>query len=166
MQVSIPEPKLWSPDSPHLYGVDLWIVDVRASTLAVGSPQEAAAIDHVQSYAAMRKVSLGKDRSGALRIMLNDVFVFNVRPLPPTPGLLCAALCGCHLRDMVGTRCCQPDITLRAGPQLCYQTEVLSRPSAAQMLCQFSLSPTVGLDSLPVLPCVRAGMVSCMSSPR
>ena len=81
MQVPIPQPKLWSPDTPHLYSVDVWIVDVKTAQAAAGSLQEPVvlSIDHVQSYTAMRKISLGKDRSGALRLMLNGVFVFHVR---------------------------------------------------------------------------------------
>ncbi|KAK9805764.1 hypothetical protein WJX73_007081 [Symbiochloris irregularis] len=75
--VPIPEPKLWFPDSPHLYDVDVWIVNKKAAE-ASSAKDPAGAADHVKSYTAMRKTALGKDRNGSLRLMLNDVFIFQV----------------------------------------------------------------------------------------
>jgi hypothetical protein len=65
-RLKIPNAKLWTPDSPHLYS--LRIVD-------------AAGTDKVDSYFAMRKISLGKDKDGITRIMLNNQPVFQHGPL-------------------------------------------------------------------------------------
>jgi len=69
LEISIPSPKLWSPDTPHLY-------DLTVTLLRDDKP-----IDEVKSYFAMRKISLGKDEKGLTRIMLNDKFVFQSGPL-------------------------------------------------------------------------------------
>ena len=63
--VPVPAAHLWTPDDPHLYGVRV--------TLPGG--------DAVDSYAAMRQVSLGKDDRGRTRILLNGRFVFQVGAL-------------------------------------------------------------------------------------
>ena len=60
----INNPNLWTPDNPHLY-------DVKVSMGA----------DSVGSYAAMRKISLGKDARNRTRILLNNQFVFQVGAL-------------------------------------------------------------------------------------
>ncbi|MBN1155519.1 chitobiase/beta-hexosaminidase C-terminal domain-containing protein, partial [candidate division KSB1 bacterium] len=61
--------KLWTPDNPVLY-------DLRVRLLDNGN-----VIDSVESYFAMRKISLGKDDQGITRMMLNNQFVFQVGPL-------------------------------------------------------------------------------------
>jgi GxGYxYP putative glycoside hydrolase C-terminal domain/GxGYxY sequence motif in domain of unknown function N-terminal/Alpha-L-arabinofuranosidase B (ABFB) domain/PA14 domain/Bacterial Ig domain/Ricin-type beta-trefoil lectin domain-like/Glycosyl hydrolases family 2/Glycosyl hydrolases family 2, sugar binding domain/Secretion system C-terminal sorting domain/Glycosyl hydrolases family 2, TIM barrel domain len=66
--LSIPNQKLWSPESPFLY--DLII------TLKNGS----TAVETVQSYFGMRKISLGKF-NGTTRMMVNNKFVFQAGPL-------------------------------------------------------------------------------------
>lgn len=58
--------KLWSPDSPHLY-------DVKAELLLEDLP-----FDTVQSYFAMRKISIGKDPQGRTVILLNNKPLFQV----------------------------------------------------------------------------------------
>lgn len=63
-----PDPRLWSPDDPFLYELDIRIVD----SLEV--------LDEVQSYVGMRKISL-KTYKGVQRLMLNDEFVFQMGPL-------------------------------------------------------------------------------------
>jgi len=63
--LSVPKAKLWSPDAPTLYPITV--------RLASG--------DAVQSYFAMRKTSLGKDKQGITRMMLNDKFIFQHGPL-------------------------------------------------------------------------------------
>ncbi len=60
--------KLWSPDAPFLYDLKV--------TLGKG-PRA----DSVDSYFAMRKISLGKDAQGRTRIFLNNKFVFQVGAL-------------------------------------------------------------------------------------
>jgi len=65
LELKIDKPRLWSPDSPFLYDLEVAIEDG----------------DAVQSYLGMRKVSMAKDGQGILRMMLNDEFVFQYGPL-------------------------------------------------------------------------------------
>ena len=70
MQVlSLPDAKLWSPDSPFLYDLTVSVV------------REGKIVDEVKSYFAMRKISVGPDTHGTLRMMLNNRFVFEIGPL-------------------------------------------------------------------------------------
>lgn len=62
--LKIEKPKLWTPDSPHLY--DLVV------SLKLGS----STVDRVESYFGMRKIALGKDKKGFTRLMLNNEPVF------------------------------------------------------------------------------------------
>lgn len=68
--LKIPEPKLWSPDSPHLYFLKLRLANDDGSTH-----------DAVLSYFAMRKVSLVADAAGTPRIALNNQATFLLGPL-------------------------------------------------------------------------------------
>jgi hypothetical protein len=68
LTVSVPHPRLWSPEDPFLY-------DVKAELLS-GS----AVVDTVGSYTGMRSVSLGKV-DGMLRPLLNGKFVFQTGTL-------------------------------------------------------------------------------------
>ncbi|MCX6927503.1 MAG: beta-galactosidase [Verrucomicrobia bacterium] len=61
--------RLWSPEDPHLY--DLIV------TLKLGS----RAIDKVESYFGMRKISLCKDKKGFTRLLLNNKPYFQFGPL-------------------------------------------------------------------------------------
>ncbi|MGI8979949.1 MAG: glycoside hydrolase family 2 TIM barrel-domain containing protein [Pirellulaceae bacterium] len=61
--------KPWSPDSPKLY-------DIRISVI-----KDEKTIDSVDSYVALRKISLGKDADGITRILLNDKPLFQFGPL-------------------------------------------------------------------------------------
>ena len=67
--VHIPQPQLWSPDSPFLYDVIF--------TVAV----DGKVMDEVRSYFAMRKIALGKDQEGVTRMMLNGEPLFQYGPL-------------------------------------------------------------------------------------
>ncbi len=53
--VKMPEMKLWSPKSPHLYDLEI-----------------TADGDKVESYFGMRKYSIGKDEKGLVRLFLNN----------------------------------------------------------------------------------------------
>jgi hypothetical protein len=66
LDLSLPRPKLWSPESPHLY-------DLKVELLVGGRP-----IDTVKSYFALRKVGVGKDGQGRTVLLLNDKPVFQV----------------------------------------------------------------------------------------
>jgi beta-galactosidase/beta-glucuronidase len=60
----IPNPKLWSPDQPHLYDLSVTAGD-----------------DRVESYFGLRKFSLGPDKQGRRRLCLNDRPLFQLGPL-------------------------------------------------------------------------------------
>ncbi|MBR0224688.1 MAG: glycoside hydrolase family 2 [Thermoguttaceae bacterium] len=66
---SAKDAELWTPDNPKLY-------DISVSLL-----KGEETIDTVGSYYAMRKTSLGKDKNGVTRMMLNNEFVFQHGPL-------------------------------------------------------------------------------------
>ncbi|MHC5076143.1 MAG: glycoside hydrolase family 2 protein, partial [Planctomycetota bacterium] len=63
-ELHIPEPKLWSPDSPHLYDVEIYLK----------SPE--GVVDKISSYFGMRKISMVRDSEGVLRIALNNEIIF------------------------------------------------------------------------------------------
>lgn len=65
LELTIPDPKLWTPDEPFLYNLDIILKNKRGIVL-----------DKVESYAGMRKISLGKDQDGITRILLNNKFIF------------------------------------------------------------------------------------------
>jgi len=67
--LSIPNAKLWSPESPTLY-------DLRISVLRKGK-----AVDEVKSYFGMRKISMKRDIVGVQRMLLNNEFLFQYGPL-------------------------------------------------------------------------------------
>lgn len=67
--VPVPEAKLWSPESPFLY-------DMEVSVLRNG-----AAVDRVKSYVGMRKISTAKDANGVWRLQLNNRDYFQLGPL-------------------------------------------------------------------------------------
>ncbi|HWQ53711.1 MAG TPA: glycoside hydrolase family 2 TIM barrel-domain containing protein [Bryobacteraceae bacterium] len=63
--LQLPDPKLWSPDSPALYDLEI--------RLKGG--------DTVKSYFGMRKVDFRKDEAGFNRIFLNNKPLFMIGPL-------------------------------------------------------------------------------------
>ena len=67
--LQVNNPQLWSPDHPNLY------------SLHVKLTSKGKVADEVDSYFAMRKISLGKDEQGITRLLLNNKFVFQVGPL-------------------------------------------------------------------------------------
>ncbi len=71
--LTLPEPKLWSPDQPFLYDL--------AIDLYGENTQPNQKIDSVKSYFGMRKISVGPDKEGVTRLLLNNQFVFQVGPL-------------------------------------------------------------------------------------
>jgi hypothetical protein len=66
--IPVPNPKLWSPDSPFLYDLKV--------TLKNG----ANAVDSLSSYFGMRKISMTQV-GGFQKMMLNNEFVFQMGPL-------------------------------------------------------------------------------------
>ncbi len=69
IEIEIPGTRLWSPDDPFLYDLDLKLV------------RAGATLDSVQSYFGMRKASVGRDEDGVTRLLLNNEFVFQMGPL-------------------------------------------------------------------------------------
>ena len=69
LDLCVPKAKLWSPESPFLY--DLEVELLRAGKV----------VDHVKSYAAMRKISTKRDEGGVVRMQLNNKDLFQVGPL-------------------------------------------------------------------------------------
>jgi beta-galactosidase/beta-glucuronidase len=67
--VPISKLRLWSPENPFLYSVTV--------ILRLGN----RTMDRVESYAGMRKTSLGKDAKGFTRLMLNNAPYFQFGPL-------------------------------------------------------------------------------------
>jgi len=68
-KLKIADAKLWSPDSPFLY--DLKVVLLH----------DGKVVDEVASYFGMRKIALGKDPGGVLRLFLNNKPLFQYGPL-------------------------------------------------------------------------------------
>ena len=69
LTIKMLDARLWSPEAPYLYD----------ATVSVGSDDEP--IDSVKSYFGMRKISLGRDEGGILRLCLNNKPLFQYGPL-------------------------------------------------------------------------------------
>ncbi len=68
-ELTLKDPILWSPDNPALYDLKLAII------------RKGKVIDAVDSYFAMRKISMMPDENGVQRMMLNNKFLFQFGPL-------------------------------------------------------------------------------------
>jgi beta-galactosidase/beta-glucuronidase len=66
LQLKIPNPHLWSPADPFLYGLTIKLF------------YKGKMLDEVSSYFAMRKIEIKKDSLGQERIFLNGRFTFNL----------------------------------------------------------------------------------------
>jgi beta-galactosidase/beta-glucuronidase len=69
LKLFIKKPKLWSPEHPVLYSLQVKLKLGRRT------------LDKVESYFALRKISLGKDDKGFTRLMLNNQPYFQLGPL-------------------------------------------------------------------------------------
>lgn len=70
IEIQMPDnAKLWSPDSPFLYSME------------VALTQGGKVTDKVNSYTAMRKYSTRRDKNGIVRLQLNNQDVFQFGPL-------------------------------------------------------------------------------------
>lgn len=67
--VSVPNAKLWSPDSPFLYDLEVSIL------------QNNVSADKLKSYFGMRKISTKTDANGIVRLQLNNKDCFQFGPL-------------------------------------------------------------------------------------
>jgi len=66
---AIENPKLWSPESPFLYDLEVSLI------------RNGAVLDKVKSYAGMRKISVKADANGIFRMQLNNKNYFQYGPL-------------------------------------------------------------------------------------
>ncbi len=69
LTLSIPEARLWSPDTPFLYDVKVTVREGDRTT------------DTVTSFFGMRKIALGRDADGNTRLFLNNRPLFQFGPL-------------------------------------------------------------------------------------
>ncbi|WP_195532051.1 glycoside hydrolase family 2 protein [Bacteroides finegoldii] len=70
VEISMPvDVKLWSPDSPFLYQMEISLFS------------EGKRIDCIKSYMAMRKFSTNRDEKGIVRLQLNNKDLFQFGPL-------------------------------------------------------------------------------------
>lgn len=67
--IKIENPKLWSPDSPFLYDLEVKLM------------KDGKTGDKVDSYFGMRKISVRKDQYGINRLCLNNKTLFQYGPL-------------------------------------------------------------------------------------
>jgi hypothetical protein len=84
LQIRIKDPRLWTPDSPFLYDLEVALGE-EASRTESKTPKALTVsyemVDRVTSYFGMRKISLGKDEAGILRLCLNNKPLFQYGPL-------------------------------------------------------------------------------------
>ncbi len=69
VELRIKDAKLWSPDSPNLYDLNVSLVD------------DSGGMDRVDSYFGMRKIEVKKDNAGINRLFLNNKVLFQYGPL-------------------------------------------------------------------------------------
>lgn len=69
IRISIPEPKSWSPDNPHLYDFEVRLMS------------RNRIVDKVKSYGALRKIGIVSDENGMQRMALNGEVLFQYGPL-------------------------------------------------------------------------------------
>jgi len=70
LSVTVPEAKLWSPDLPFLYDVEITVTD-----------NSSKPKDKIRSYFGLRKIEVRPDEKGITRLFLNNTFVFQLGPL-------------------------------------------------------------------------------------
>ena len=69
LDLNIPDAKLWSPESPFLYDMEITLY------------ADGKIMDKVKSYCAMRKISTKRDENGIVRMQLNNKDYFQFGPL-------------------------------------------------------------------------------------
>ena len=69
IKLTIPHPKLWSPENPFLYDLKLSLIN------------DGKIIDVLTSYFGMRKISMARDAEGFMRIHLNNKPIYQLGPL-------------------------------------------------------------------------------------
>ena len=90
LRLAIADAKLWSPAQPHLYDLQIELLDVQGRV-----------VDAVKSYAGIREVGQRRDANGHLRFTLNGDEIFHWGPLdqgwwpdglltPPSDAAMCS----------------------------------------------------------------------------
>lgn len=95
VEVAVPDAKLWSPESPFLYSMEISIW------------REGKELDKVNSYFGMRKISASRDANGVMRMQLNNKDYFHFGPLDQgwwPDGLYTAATDEALLYDIKKTK--------------------------------------------------------------
>lgn len=69
VEIAVANAKLWSPDSPFLYNMEVSLVE------------NGKVVDAVKSYTAMRKYATRRDENGIVRLQLNNKDLFQFGPL-------------------------------------------------------------------------------------
>jgi len=69
IEIPVSDPKLWSPESPFLYDIEINLYS------------DNKLQDKVKSYTAMRKISTRRDSNGIVRLQLNNKDYFQFGPL-------------------------------------------------------------------------------------
>lgn len=67
--IAVPNAKLWSPESPFLYDMEVKLYS------------KGKVVDQIKSYFAMRKISMQRDAGGIVRLQLNNEDCFHFGPL-------------------------------------------------------------------------------------
>ncbi len=67
--VKVKEAKLWTPDTPYLYGLEISLI------------RDGKTLDKVTGYTSLRKISEKTDAEGVKRLALNDEILFQFGPL-------------------------------------------------------------------------------------
>jgi len=67
--LAVPDARLWSPETPHLYDLEVSI------------HRDGKVVDNVKSYFGMRKISTKRDANGIVRMQLNNKDYFHFGPL-------------------------------------------------------------------------------------
>ncbi|SFF05692.1 glycoside hydrolase family 2 protein [Thermophagus xiamenensis] len=65
VEIKLENPQLWSPEFPFLYDLEVVLLN------------KDRELDRVKSYFAMRKVSIGRDEKGIMRLQLNNKNYFH-----------------------------------------------------------------------------------------
>lgn len=83
LEIRLAEPRLWTPESPHLYDLEVSLAaeDETKSVAGRGMTTMWEGVDSVQSYFAMRKIEVKKDESDMNRLFLNNKPLFQYGPL-------------------------------------------------------------------------------------
>ena len=93
--LDVPDMKLWSPDSPYLYNLEIAVM------------RDGKEVDKVKGYTAMRKISYSADADGHKRMLLNNKTLFQYGPLDQgwwPDGLYTAPCDEALLFDIVKTK--------------------------------------------------------------